>query len=52
MITCNHYVNALEQKMAFKEAIIKKEQMKDLMIIISRNFGFCNYHLQLKFSCL
>ncbi len=33
MITCDHYVNALEQKMAFKEATTKKEQKKDLMIM-------------------
>ncbi len=33
MMTCDHYVNALEQKMAFKEATTKKEQKKDLMIM-------------------
>jgi uncharacterized membrane-anchored protein len=33
MMTCDHYVNAFEQKMAFKEATIKKEQKKDLMIM-------------------
>ncbi len=32
-MTCDHYVNAFEQKMAFKEATIKKEQKKDLMIM-------------------
>ncbi len=30
---CDVYVNALEQKMAFKDATTKKEQNKNLMIM-------------------
>jgi hypothetical protein len=33
MMTCDLYVNALEQKMAFKDATTKKEQNKNLMIM-------------------
>ncbi len=32
-MTCDLYVNALEQKMAFKDATTKKEQNKNLMIM-------------------
>jgi hypothetical protein len=32
--------------------IIQQWDMLHIAIITTRNFVFCNYHLQLKFSCM